>query len=111
MRGFVIKDQHLADLAQSLRYFLEYGERRVQFRFLRHVSQPQRGCAPDSAIIRPRFARENAQQARLAAAVSADQADTLRGVELQVYMVKQRMMAEGEAAIFNSKERHWQKLN
>src|SRR5687768_12762687 len=106
MRRLMVKEQHLADYAQALRYFLEYREGRVQFRLLRHVSQPQTGSAPQPAIIRPCFARKNTQQARLAAAIPADQTDALRGIKLQTHVVEQRMMAEGEAGVFESEKRH-----
>jgi hypothetical protein len=104
----MIMKQHLADLPQPLRYFLEYRKGWVEFRFLRHIGQLQSGSTPDPAIVRFDFARNDAQQTRLSPAISTDQPDTFAGIKLQVYLIKQGVMTKGKAGSFKSEERHGQ---
>ena len=63
--------------------------------FLFEVGDAQRVPAPDLAFVGQRRSRDQAQQGRLAGAVSADQANPLAGVDLKFDVGKQREMAVG----------------
>jgi hypothetical protein len=60
-----------------------------EFGFLRHVGDGEPRLAPDLAVVQRTEAGQRLEQAGLAAAVAADQADALAGIDLQRGVVEQ----------------------
>src|SRR5690606_18460844 len=75
---------------------IEYGGPVVQDRLLFGGGHAQAGGARDLAVVRLGAAIEQAQQRRLAGAVAADQADALAGLDGEVGVVEQRVVAVGQ---------------
>ena len=81
---------------------IEYRSVRIEFRLLRHQRELQFRLAPDLAVVERNFTADDFEQARLARAVAADQADALAALDHQIGMVEQRDVAECEASAIES---------
>ena len=106
MRRRVVLDQQLVALAQALGHGFEHREARLEKRFLRDGGELEVGRAPDLAVIALGRAFDHAQQAGLARAVAADEADAPARLDDQVHMIEQRDMPEREGDFGELDQRH-----
>ena len=83
---------------------IEHGGVLVQLGFLFDRGDAQARIAGDIAVVRQRPAVEQPQQRRLAGAVAADEADALAGLNGEVGVVQQRMVAVGQLDVGKSDE-------
>ena len=96
MRGGVIVDEELARFTHALGHRLEDRLPRFERRLLGDARELQCGSEPDLAVVGPRAARDDLQQARLARAVASDEPDVLARLDDEIRVVEQRNVAVGE---------------
>jgi hypothetical protein len=102
----VIRGQGLRDLAQP------GGDRFIhtlpggKVRLLRDVGDAQTRLSPQTTIVECAQTSDRLEQAGLATAVTADQADTFAGIQLHLGMIEQGHMTIGQAGRIQGKQRH-----
>ena len=94
--GGMVVDEQLGALAQARGHGFEHALPGFEHGFLRHTRQLQFRGAPCLAVIGGGRALDQPQQAGLAGAVTADQADAFARLDHQVDVIEQRHMAIGQ---------------
>ena len=89
VRQMMVGGDDLVQLAQAFRHRVEHRGFGIQHRLLAHVTDARAGLTPHDAVVQMRLPGQHFQQAGLAAAVAADQADALALVELKIHVVQQ----------------------
>ena len=96
VRHLVVLHQQPRALAQPLGHRLEDREPRGKRGLLGDEGEPRARREADQAVVGARRALDDLQQARLAGAVAADEADALARLDHQVGVVEQRHVPVGE---------------
>gem|GEM_PF-3185630 len=106
MRHGMIIGQQLLRRADTFRHRLEDAVAGLKLRLLRHVGQLQARGTPHLPGIGLALARDDFQQARLAGAIAADQADALARLDHQRGAIEQRPVPIGQFESVKSKQGH-----
>jgi hypothetical protein len=104
--GGVIVEHELPGFAHARGHRLEHGLPGLERRLLRDRRDLDAGRDPHLAVVGTRGALEDAQQARLAGAVAADEADVLARLDYEVGVVEEGNVAKGEGSFGELEERH-----
>ena len=102
VRDLVILGEQSRGFAHAGNHRVEYGQPRIEGRFLRHMADADARLHPHFAVVQPAAsgtAGQRRQQRGLAGTVAADQRDALARVELEVGVVEHRHVAPGQAGI------------
>ena len=95
--GRVVVGRHeRAQLAEPGRHLVEYRPVVCAWHVLLQPRDAQPRGSPDLTGVRRLLARDHAQQARLARAVAANQADALAGLDPKGRVLEERKMSKGE---------------
>ena len=104
-RGVMVRGDDLAELAEAGRHLVEDGAvAGATGNFLLEPRDPKARRPPDRPLVERDVAGDGLQQARLAAAVAADQRDPLAGLDAQVGVLEERQMPEGEMSLLEMKD-------
>ena len=106
MHRFMVGQQQAVRGADTLGHRLVDAVTRLEYRFLRHITQAQARLAPDLAGIGLNLAGDDAQQARFAGSVAPDQANPLALVHDQGCVVQQRPVTIGKFEFVEYEKRH-----
>src|SRR5262249_18616066 len=106
LRGRVILGQQQAEFAESARDDVEYRLVAVGRHLLIEMADAQPLPAPDFPFVGDRSTGYDAEERRFARTVSADEANTLAGLDLKIGMREQRSMAVGERKVIQPEENH-----
>ncbi len=89
----------LCNGAQAARHFVVHRGVRVQHRFLAHVADTRRGLPPHLTVVQIGLSGQHFEQAGFAAAVAADEADALAFIQLEIHVIQQCDMTEGQCGL------------
>jgi hypothetical protein len=103
---FVVIRQQAGDAAKPRGHGFIHGFMPGEFRLLRHIGDAQFRLPPQRAVVEAAERSQRLEQAGLAAAVAADQADALAGVDLQRGVVEQGHVAVGKAGVVEGDDGH-----
>jgi hypothetical protein len=107
----VIVEQHLPGLADAARGGLEDGLVAIERGLLLDARNLDPGCEPRFPVIRMRAAVDDPEEARLAGAVTPDEADVLSRLHDEVGVVEERHVAVGEGNFRELKQRHGPRIS
>ena len=108
-RGVMVGGDDFAERAETGRDFVE--DRAIAGaagHFLLETRDAKARGPPDRPLVERDLAGDGLQQARLAAAVAADERDPFARLDAQVGVLEERQMAEGEMPLLKMKD--WQTL-
>ena len=106
VRGGMVVGQNAGKLAESCDGRFENRLLCIEFRLLCHEADAQAGLPPYTAVVGPRRAGQQLEQAGLARAVAPDQPDAAARLHHQVDVIQQWHMAVGERNGFEGCYRH-----
>ena len=106
LSGGVVVDQELTRLTDPVGHGLEHRLPQLERRLLRDAGELEPGREPKLAVIGARAERDQLQQAGLARAVAAEEADMLARLDDEIRMIEQRDVAVGERDFGELEERH-----
>jgi hypothetical protein len=106
----VIRDQYVLQLTESRSDRFENGMLRLELRLLRNERDAQRRRAPHRAVVLDLLARDHFHEARLAAAIAADQRYALGRIQRQICVIEKGGIAEREGCLFQGDERQLRTL-
>src|SRR5204862_3302174 len=107
VRGAVVGRDQFTERTEAGGDLLEHGPVPRPSRYL--LFQPrhaQPGRPPDRAAVERHVPGDGFQQARLAAAVAADERDAFPGVDAKVRVLEERQMTERKVSLLKMKNRH-----
>ncbi|MCY1183717.1 hypothetical protein D9M73_243610 [compost metagenome] len=102
----VIFSQQGANTVEALGHHVEHCTTIGHRQFLRQLANLQPRSAPDIAIVRLLIALDQAQHARLASTIAADNAHPLTTGDLPGHLVQQRHRAESKGHIAEFEQGH-----
>ena len=94
--GAMVRREEVLDVAQAFRDHIEHGAVRRGRHVLIESRDAEIGRGPDGARIRRLFPAEDLEERGLPGAVSSDDRDTLPRFDLQIDVVEQGKMPEGQ---------------
>jgi hypothetical protein len=105
--GVMVGRDDLAKRAEPGRHLVEHGAiRRAARYFLLQPRHAEAGGPPDRPLVEGDLAGNRLQQARLAAAVPADERDPLAGLDPKVGVFEQGQVAKGKMSLLEMKDGH-----
>ena len=96
VRGVMVIGQQALRLPHAFGHRLKHGMAWLKLRLLRHIGQLERGLAPHITRIGWIDSGDDLEQAGLAGAITADQANALTGLDYKRSAIEQRPMAIGQ---------------